>query len=55
MNITNKNGRFSTYDKFKVEQIIYEGGRIAALSVKNVSKKVRAFVFDERKEKKDGK
>lgn len=55
VNITNKNGRFSTYDKFKVEQIIYEGGRIAALSIKNVSKKVRAFVFDERKEKKNGK
>ena len=48
-----KNGKWTTYDKFVVEQIIYEGGKIAALSIRNKSLGKRVFVFDERK--KEGK
>lgn len=45
--------KFTTNDKFKVEQILYEGGAIVALSIRNESLKKRAFIFDIRK--KDGK
>lgn len=45
--------KFTTYDRFKVEQILYEGGAIVALSIRNESMKKRAFLFDIRK--KDGK
>ena len=54
-NIANKNGKQTTYDKFEVEQILYEDGKIVAISIKNVTKKVRAFLYDGRKDKKDGK
>ena len=47
-----KDGKFTTYDKFVVEQIIYEDGKIAALSIRNKSLGKRVYVFDERK--KDG-
>lgn len=49
--ITDKNGRKTTYDRFKVEKILYEDGKIAALSILNTTKKCRAFIFDERKNK----
>ena len=55
VNIANKNGKQTTYDKFEVEQILYEDGKIVAISIKNVTKKVRAFLYDGRKDKKDGK
>ena len=35
--------------------IDYEDGKIVAISIKNVTKKVRAFLYDGRKDKKDGK
>lgn len=40
-----KNGKPTTYDKFKVEKIIIENGRITALSIINTSLKKRAFVW----------
>lgn len=49
--IVDKNGKKTTYDRFKVEKILYEDGKIAALSILNTTKKCRAFVFDERKKK----
>ena len=49
--IADKNGKKTTYDRFKVEKILYEDGKIAALSIMNTTKKCRAFVFDERKKK----
>ena len=35
------------YDKFEVEKIIIEEKRIVALAIKNVTKNVRAFVWQE--------
>lgn len=52
VNISDKNNKKTTYDKFQVEQIIYENGIIAAISIKNMTKNCRAFVYDNRKEKK---
>ena len=37
------------YDKFEVEKIIIEDKRITALAIWNVSKNVRAFVWQEKK------
>ena len=37
------------YDKFEVEKIIIEEKRIVALAIKNVTKNVRAFVWQEAK------
>lgn len=43
-------GKFSCYDKFIVEQIIYDEDRkIVALSIRNKTKNKRVFLFDERK------
>ena len=43
------NGKLQCFDKFRVEQIIYDDKRnIAALSIKNVSKGKRVFVMDNR-------
>ena len=47
--LMDKGGRKTTYDKFEVEQIIYEGGRIVALSIKNKSLGKRVFSMDLRK------
>lgn len=55
--LTQKNNKWTTYDKFVVEQIICEDGKIAALSIRNKSLGKRVFVFDERKKtggKEDG-
>jgi hypothetical protein len=38
-----------TYDKFAVEQILYEGRKIVALSIVNVTQGKRCFVWDGRK------
>lgn len=44
------NGKFQCYDKFIVEQILYDTNRnIVALSIKNASKNKRVFVMDNRK------
>lgn len=44
------NGKMQCYDKFIVEQILYDENRnIVALSIKNATKKKRVFVMDNRK------
>ena len=42
------NGTFTCYDRFKVEQIIYEGKKIVALSIRNTTKRMRVFAEDYR-------
>lgn len=43
-------GKLQCYDKFEVEQILYDDNRnIVALSIKNVSKEKRVFLMDNRK------
>jgi len=43
-------GKLQCYDKFEVEQILYDDNRnIVALSIKNVSKGKRVFLMDKRK------
>jgi hypothetical protein len=37
------------YDKFEVEKILIEDKRITALAIRNVTKNVRAFVWQEKK------
>lgn len=49
MNIVQRNGKHSTYDKFIVEQILYEENKIVALSIRNASLNKRVFVYDVRK------
>lgn len=43
-NITNKNGKLTTYDKFVVEKIDTQDGKIEQIAIWNLSKKCRAFV-----------
>ena len=43
------NGKFQCYDKFIVEQILYENKNIVALSIRNATKNKRVFVMDNRK------
>ena len=51
--IVQKNGKFTTYDKFVVEAIRYdENKQISALSIKNQSGK-RVYIFSNQKEKKN--
>ena len=43
-------GKFQCYDKFAVEQIIYDDNKnIVALSIKNTSQNKRVFLMDNRK------
>ena len=43
------NGKFQCFDKFVVEQIIYDDNRnIAAISIRNTSQHKRVFVMDNR-------
>lgn len=45
-------GKFSTYDTFKVEDIVIENKKIVALSIVNTKKKnARVFIMDNRKVK----
>lgn len=47
------NGKYQCYDKFAVEQILYdESKNITALSIKNMTKNKRVFVMDNRKKEK---
>jgi len=44
------NGKFQCYDKFVVEQILYDDDRnIVALSIKNITQGKRVFLMDNRK------
>lgn len=48
--LTQKNGKWQCYDKFFVEQILYDDARnIVALSIKNEKTNKRVFVMDKRK------
>ena len=47
-NITQKNGKYTCYDKFYVEQILYEGQKIVALSIKNAKTGKRVYCNDMR-------
>jgi hypothetical protein len=51
VNLSDKNGKKTTYDKFIVEQIIIEDKKIVALSIKNLNMNKRVFVFDCRPKK----
>ena len=43
------NGKYQSYDKFAVEQILYDDNReIVALSIKNINQNKRVFVMDKR-------
>ncbi len=46
--------KFTTYDRFAVEQILYENGVIVALSILNTSLRRRVFKYDIRKKENDG-
>lgn len=43
MQINEKNGKYSTYDKFEVEKITYKEGRIDGLAIKNSKTGKRVF------------
>lgn len=46
---TGQNGKFQCFDKFAVEQILYDDNRnIVAISIKNTTKNKRVFVMDNR-------
>lgn len=45
-----KNGKYSTYDRFKVTQIVIKNKVIVALAIKNTSLNKMAFAADNRKE-----
>lgn len=47
--LTERNGKHTTYDKFIVEQIIYDNKKIVALSIRNKSLGKRVFTIDLRK------
>lgn len=49
VNLKEKNNKKTTYDRFAVEQILYEENKIVAISILNTTKNVRAFVYDNRK------
>lgn len=51
VNLVQKNGKTTTYDKFTVEQIIIENGEIVALSIRNATQKKRVFLYDIREKK----
>lgn len=54
-NIKPKNNKYSCNDKFDVEKILYDEKRnIVALSIMNVTKRVRCFVYDVRKKPENG-
>ena len=42
----NGKGGYTCYDRFKVEQIIYDGKKIVALSIRNSTKNTRVFAKD---------
>lgn len=45
------NDILTCYDRFAVEQIIYEGKKIAALSIRNMTRNIRVFTKDFRPKK----
>lgn len=54
-NIKNVNGKYQCYDKFVVQQIIYdEQKNIVALAIRNTTTKKNVFIMDNRKKADDG-
>lgn len=52
MNITNRNGKLSTYDKFSVERIAYDDtGDISGLAIRNDKTGKRCFLWQKPKPK----
>lgn len=49
MNISDKNGRKTTYDKFCVEKIVYAGNAISGIAIVNQSTGKRVFVWQKPK------
>lgn len=49
MNISDKNGRKTTYDKFYVEKIVYDGNAISGIAIVNQSTGKRVFVWQKPK------
>ena len=45
VNIIEKNGKFSTYDKFEVEKIKIEDKVITGLAIKNAKTGKRVFIY----------
>ena len=51
--LVNRNGKFTCYDKFKVEYIEYDdAGNVSFLCIANVSEKKRVFTYGKSKEAK---
>lgn len=47
-----QNGKFQCFDKFAVEQILYDDNKnIVAISIKNTTKNTRVFLMDKRTKK----
>lgn len=53
--LTQKNGKYTTYDKFRVAQIIVINGEIKALAIKNDSLGKMVFSYDVRSAEEKGK
>lgn len=53
--LTQKNGKSTTYDKFRVTQIIVINGEIKALAIKNDSQEKMVFTYDVRSDEEKGK
>lgn len=53
--LAQKNGKSTTYDKFRVTQIIVINGEIKALAIKNDSQKKMVFSYDIRSDEEKGK
>lgn len=47
-NIKGNGQRYSCYDQFSVEKILYDNRNIVALSIRNISTGKRVFVYDNR-------
>ena len=47
INLTDKNGKQVTYDKFAVEKIVITDKRITALAIRNTTKGQRVFIWQE--------
>lgn len=48
-NLIHKNGKYTTFDKFVVEKIVYENNIIVCLSIKNITQNKRVFILNNKK------
>lgn len=49
VNIKQNGQKYTTCDRFRVEQILYKDGVIVALAIRNETMKKRAYIYDVRK------